>query len=991
MLLFGAGRVVRRCIPCPGTGGLGQDRLDRFEDGAGFGGLDRAGGVQGVQFGPQRGVDQFGIAEALFIGLAQGGACLFELCVGGAQALQLVVELAEGLALAGELIPQGSGFADLASLETVQAFLELSVGGAFVLELGPQGGEFLGIGTILRRLMLRGVGHGLLESGDFLPERGEIALGLGGARLGLGQGLRGLGPGFGSCGLGLGSGGVEHVGAAADPVQGPRDACLQLLRIAHLRAPALVLVRVTSGSRRIVGAIRDSISARNSIASIHISQGLSSALSRVTAKWANVRGLIFVCWLLCSPGPILTYRTSQVDIEDLRSRHPDHWMRATALRALALDAVANANSGHSGMPIGMADVATVLYSKHLKFDATQPDWPDRDRFILSAGHGSMLLYGLLYLCGDPEITLDEIKNFRQLGGRTAGHPENFLATAIETTTGPLGQGIANSVGFAMAEEMLRARFGKKLVDHHTYVIAGDGCLMEGVSHEAIGLAGRYGLGRLIAFWDNNGITIDGKVEISDRSDQVKRFEAAGWHVQEIDGHDPEAIDAAITAAKAVTDKPSMIACKTHIALGHAAQDTSKGHGALTDGDQNTAAKALWGWTAPDFEIPSEIKDWWEGVGSRGGAARGEWEARLSEASDSRQKEFARVMAGEAPKKLSATIKALKKQASETLPKVATRKASEMVLEVVNPVMPETVGGSADLTGSNNTKTADLGVFDTDNRKGRYVYWGIREHGMAAAMNGIALHGGLRPYGGTFMCFTDYARPAMRLAALMKVPTVFVMTHDSIGLGEDGPTHQPVEHLAISRATPNTLVFRPADVVETAEAWDIALRQTGTPTVMSLTRQGLPTLRNSHKTANLSEKGAYVLAEAEGKRQAIIIASGSEVEIAMKAREALQAGGIGTRVVSMPCMELFAQQDEAYRKRVLPGGPVRVAVEAGVRMGWERWLLGERCRANKAAFVGMNSFGASAPAEELFEHFGITSDAVATRVRDLLVGTTPSEF
>ena len=673
-----------------------------------------------------------------------------------------------------------------------------------------------------------------------------------------------------------------------------------------------------------------------------------------------------------------------MDIAELRTRNPDHWMRATAIRALALDAVAAANSGHSGMPIGMADVATVLWSKHLKFDAANPGWYDRDRFILSAGHGSMLIYALLYLSGDKQITLDEVKNFRQWGARTAGHPENFLADAIETTTGPLGQGISNSVGFAMAEEMLRGRFGKKIIDHHTYVIAGDGCLMEGISQEAIGLAGRYELGHLIVFWDNNDITIDGKVSLSDRTDQVARFKASGWHVQEIDGHDPEAIDAAIVAAKAETGKPSMIACKTHIALGHAAQDTSKGHGALTNAEQNEAAKAAWGWTNGAFDIPAEIKSWWEEAGSRGAAEREAWEARLGETSESRQKEIHRVFKGEPPKKLSAVIKALKKQVSEGKPKVATRKASEMALEVINPIMPETVGGSADLTGSNNTLTADLGVFDTDNRKGRYVYWGIREHGMASAMNGIGLHGGLRPYGGTFMAFTDYARPAMRLAALMKTPTVFVMTHDSIGLGEDGPTHQPVEHVAISRATPNTLVFRPADAVETAEAWEIALKQTATPSVMSLTRQNLPTVRVEHKNANLTEKGAYVLAEAEGKRQAILLATGSEVEIALAARDLLQAEGIGTRVVSMPCWELFEQQDESYRRRVLPpAGPVRVAVEAGVRFGWDRWLCGERGNAKKAGFVGMDSFGASAPAEVLYEKFGITAEAVAAKVKELL--------
>ncbi|MBW4963011.1 transketolase [Sulfitobacter sp. CW3] len=671
-----------------------------------------------------------------------------------------------------------------------------------------------------------------------------------------------------------------------------------------------------------------------------------------------------------------------MDLNALAKANPEHWSKATAIRALTLDAVAAANSGHSGMPMGMADVATVLFEKHLKFDASNPLWPDRDRFILSAGHGSMLIYSLLHLVGDAQFPLEELKNFRQMGARTAGHPENFLADAIETTTGPLGQGIANSVGFAMAEEIQRAQYGKKIVDHFTYVIAGDGCLMEGVSQEAIALAGRHKLSKLVVMWDNNNITIDGPVTLSDTVDQVARFKAAGWHVVEIDGHNPDQIDAALTEARK-SDLPSMIACKTHIALGHAAQDTSKGHGALTDADQMAAAKAAYGWTTGPFEVPADVKSAWEAIGARGVETRKEWEERFDAMSRTKREEFNRALAGDAPKKLSATVKAFKKQISESAPKLATRASSEKTLEVLNPLYSETVGGSADLTGSNNTKTADLGVFDIDNRGGRYVYWGIREHGMASAMNGMALHGGMRPYGGTFMCFTDYARPAMRLAALMKVPTVFVMTHDSIGLGEDGPTHQPVEHLAISRATPNTYVFRPADTIETAEAWEIALTSKDTPSVLSLTRQGLPTVRLEHKNKNLTEQGAYVLADAEGKRQVILIATGSEVEIALKARDILQEQGIGTRVVSMPCMELFAEQDEAYRRRVLPAGPVRVGVEAAVRQGWDRWLTGERGKWNKADFVGMDRFGASAPAEELFEKFGITAQNVADKAKALL--------
>ncbi len=672
-----------------------------------------------------------------------------------------------------------------------------------------------------------------------------------------------------------------------------------------------------------------------------------------------------------------------MDLTALRNANPEHWDKAAAIRTLTLDAVAAANSGHSGMPMGMADVATVLFEKHLKFDAANPSWPDRDRFILSAGHGSMLVYSLLYLTGHADVTLDEIKNFRQLGAKTAGHPENFLVNGIETTTGPLGQGISNAVGFAMAEEIQRAHYGKKVVDHYTYVIAGDGCLMEGVSQEAITLAGRHELGKLIVFWDNNNITIDGTVDIADRTDQVKRFAASGWQVIEIDGHDPQAIDAAITKAK-TSKKPTMIACDSHIALGHAAQDTSKGHGALTDQDQLKAAKEGYGWPHDAFVIPADVKSAWEAIGARGAAERVAWEERFATLSERKQAEFNRAYAFEAPKKLAGAIRAFKKQTSEDQPKLATRASSEKVLNVVNPIMTETVGGSADLTGSNNTKSADMGVFLPENRKGRYIHYGIREHGMAAAMNGMALHGGIRPYGGTFMAFTDYARPSMRLAALMKVPTVFVMTHDSIGLGEDGPTHQPVEHLAISRATPNTYVFRPADTVETAEAWELALTAKETPSVLSLTRQGVPTVRTEHKTRNLTAQGAYVLADAENKRQAILIATGSEVSLAMEAKAQLEAEGIGTRVVSMPCMELFAQQDEAYRKRVLPAGPVRVGIEAAVRAGgWDRWLLGERGREAKAGFIGMSSFGASAPAGELYKHFGITAEETVAKIKELL--------
>ncbi len=672
-----------------------------------------------------------------------------------------------------------------------------------------------------------------------------------------------------------------------------------------------------------------------------------------------------------------------MDIADLKSRHPAHWDLATALRMLAIDAVEAANSGHPGMPMGMADVATVLFTRHLKFDAAAPRWPDRDRFILSAGHGSMLLYGLLHLTGHADMTLDELRAFRQWGSRTAGHPEYGHAAGIETTTGPLGQGLANAVGFAMAEAHLRAVFGREAVDHRTWVIAGDGCLMEGISHEAIGLAGMQRLNRLIVLWDNNGITIDGKVALADRTDQRARFRAAGWTVLSCDGHDPDDIDRALTAAAAAT-APVFVDCATRIGFGSPKKEgTAAAHGAPLGAAEVAAVREAYGWPHPPFEIPAPIRDAWAAAGARGGAARAAWEARIAAMPPRRRAEFQRRLSGAAPRRLAAELRSFRKSVIAERPKVATRKASEMALEVINRTCPETFGGSADLTGSNNTRTADLGVFAPDSRKGRYVYYGIREHGMAAAMNGIALHGGLRPYGGTFLCFADYARGAMRLSALMGLPVTYVMTHDSIGLGEDGPTHQPVEHLAMLRATPNLRVFRPADAVETAEAWELALTATGAPSVLALTRQTLPTLRERAGGANLTARGAYVMAEAEGARRAILIATGSEVAVALAARGLLQAEGVGTRVVSMPCWELFESQPAAWRRKVLPPGPVRVAVEAGVRQGWDRWLLSEGGRSGRAGFVGMTGFGASAPAERLYAEFGITPEAVAEAVRALL--------
>ncbi|MDD8024646.1 MAG: transketolase [Paracoccaceae bacterium] len=672
-----------------------------------------------------------------------------------------------------------------------------------------------------------------------------------------------------------------------------------------------------------------------------------------------------------------------MDIATLRATHPDHWKLATAIRALAMDAVQAANSGHPGMPMGMADVATVLYRNHLKFDAKAPNWADRDRFILSAGHGSMLLYALLHLTGYEQATLDEVKNFRQWGSRMAGHPEYGHLEGVETTTGPLGQGISTAVGMAIAEKSMAARFGKKVVDHKIWVIAGDGCLMEGISQEAIGLAGKQELDNLIVLWDNNNITIDGRVTVSDITDQHKRFAASGWTVLACDGHDPADIDRALTAAKTAKG-PVLVDCKTLIGFGSPNKaDSYSVHGAPLGDAEIAATREVYGWPYGPFEIPADIKAEWEAIGAKGAAAHAEWTTRLDALSPAKKAEFERQMSHAVPKKLAGAIRAFKKANSEAAPKVATRKASEMVLAAINPVMPESMGGSADLTGSNLTKTSDISDFMPDNRKGRYIRYGIREHGMAAAMNGLYLHGGVRPYGGTFFCFTDYARGAMRLSALMGVPAVYVMTHDSIGLGEDGPTHQPVEHLAICRATPNTWTFRPADVIETAEAWELAISSEKTPSVLALSRQNLPTLRKTHTNQNMVAKGAYVIEEAAGKRQAILMATGSEVEIALKARDLLQAEAIGTRVVSMPCMELFAAQDDAYRRKILPPGAVRVAVEAAVRQPWDRWLLGERGSEKKADFVGMSSFGASAPADRLYAEFGITPEAIAAKVKALL--------
>jgi len=649
---------------------------------------------------------------------------------------------------------------------------------------------------------------------------------------------------------------------------------------------------------------------------------------------------------------------------------------ANAIRALAMDAVQLADSGHPGMPMGMADVATVLFSKFLKFDASEPNWPDRDRFILSAGHGSMLLYSLLHLTGYADMTLDELKKFRQLGARTAGHPEYGHASGIETTTGPLGQGLGNSVGFALAERALSERFGRDVVDHFTYVIAGDGCLMEGVGQEAITLAGHLGLGRLIVLFDDNGISIDGPTSLSTSEDHKKRFAAAGWHVQSVDGHDQEAVARAIRKARNVTDKPSLIACKTVIGYGAPTKaGTAATHGSPLGKDEIAGAREKLGWSHGPFDIPEPVFTAWRKVGAKGKSARRKWVKRHAAMAEADRAEFDRRLKGDLPAAVGEAIAAFKVKVATDKPSWATRKSSQEVLEVVNPVLPDTVGGSADLTGSNNTKTASLKPVTRGEPGGRYVFYGIREHAMAAAMNGMALHGGIIPYGGTFMVFTDYCRPSIRLSALMGLRVVYVMTHDSIGLGEDGPTHQPVEHLAALRAIPNLLVMRPADTIETAECWQVALESKTTPSVIALSRQNLPTVRGAGD-ANLCARGAYLLA-GDASAPIRLIASGSEVQLALAARDLLAADGLVAAVVSMPSWELFARQDADYRRQVLgPEGTVRVACEAATGFGWERWL------GARGAFVGMTGFGASAKASDLYKHFGITAEAIAETARRL---------
>jgi transketolase len=648
---------------------------------------------------------------------------------------------------------------------------------------------------------------------------------------------------------------------------------------------------------------------------------------------------------------------------------------ANAIRALAMDAVEQAKSGHPGLPMGAADVATVLFTQFLKFDPNDPTWPDRDRFVLSAGHGSMLMYSLLYLTGYQAMTIDQIKRFRQSGSITAGHPEFGHTPGVETTTGPLGQGLANAVGMAIAERHMASVFGDTVVDHKTYVLASDGDLMEGISQEAIALAGHLKLSKLIVLFDDNGISIDGALSLSDSTDQVKRFEASGWNAVRVDGHDQRAIAAAIANAQK-SDRPTMIACKTTIGFGAPTKaGKSSSHGSPLGADEIKGAREALGWTAAPFEVPADILSQWRKAGERSKGAHADWNKRFAALDKSQQAEFTRRMNGEVSKPaLDAAVKAVKDQLAANPKEIATRTACEFALESLIPALPEMIGGSADLTGSNNTRTKSMKAMSAADFSGRFIHYGIREHGMAAAMNGMTLHGGIVPYSGTFLVFSDYCRPSIRLAALMGIRVVHIMTHDSIGLGEDGPTHQPVEHMAALRAIPNLLVFRPADAVETVECWQLALEAKDRPSVLALTRQNLPQLSTNFLDKNRCAAGAYEIIAAQGgekaKAQVSIFASGSEVAIAADGAKLLAAKGIAARVVSVPCFELFAALPDAARRAIIGDAAVKIGVEAGIRQGWDA-IIG-----NDGAFVGMNSFGASAPFKELYKKFGITAEAVA---------------
>ena len=647
-----------------------------------------------------------------------------------------------------------------------------------------------------------------------------------------------------------------------------------------------------------------------------------------------------------------------------------HASMANAIRVLAMDAVEQAKSGHPGMPMGMADVATILFSRFLKFDPADPAWPDRDRFVLSAGHGSMLIYALLYLTGYEAMKIDQIKKFRQLGSITAGHPEFGHAPGVETTTGPLGQGLANAVGMAIAEKHLATEFGD-VVDHKTYVIASDGDLMEGISQEAIALAGHLKLSKLIVLFDDNGISIDGALSLADSVDQVRRFEAAGWAAARIDGHDPIAINLALEKAQR-SDKPTLVACKTKIGFGAPTkQGSEKSHGSPLGAEEIAGTRKALGWTSSPFEVPADILKAWRSVGARSKAAHSDWKKRLVTLDSGKRAQFERRMKGQLPEQpLLDAVRVVKEKLAAQPKEIATRAASEFALESLTPAVPEMIGGSADLTGSNNTRVKGMKAITAADFSGRFIHYGVREHGMAAAMNGLALHGGIIPYSGTFLVFSDYCRPAIRLAALMGKRVIHVMTHDSIGLGEDGPTHQPVEHLAALRAIPNLLVFRPCDAVETAECWQLALEASDRPSILALTRQNLPQLRNRFDEENICLRGAYEIAGPDGRADVAIFATGSEVAVAVEAARLLAAQGIATRVVSVPCFELFLEQKEEYRRSIVGDARVRVGVEAAVRQGWDA-IIG-----SDGAFVGMTSFGASAPYKELYKKFGITAEGVA---------------
>ena len=673
-----------------------------------------------------------------------------------------------------------------------------------------------------------------------------------------------------------------------------------------------------------------------------------------------------------------------MDLNNLRQSFPDHWDKATAIRMLSVDAVEKANSGHPGMPLGMADVATVLFEKHLKFLSSEPDWFDRDRFILSAGHGSMLLYSLLYLTGYPDVALDDIKNFRQLNSKTAGHPEYGHIPGIETTTGPLGQGLGNAVGFAIAEEFINAKWGSDICDHYTYVIAGDGCLMEGISQEAISLAGKLELKKLIVIWDDNGITIDGGVDLSCNTDQISRFKSSGWSTFSCDAHDPIEIDQAINEAKK-DSRPSLIAAKSIIGFGSKTkQGTSGAHGSPLGKDEVENLRNNLDWKHEEFVVPSNIKDAWEKIGSRNNQKFNDWSKRFHSLSKKKKTYFLNELNQIFPPSLKSAIKDFKEfHSQESEKKLATRKASEICLGLINDCLSNTIGGSADLTGSNNTKTKTLQVFSKNNRSGRYIHYGIREHGMASIMNGMALHGGIIPYGGTFLTFSDYCRGAIRLSSLMSLGVIYVMTHDSIGLGEDGPTHQPVEHLASLRSIPNLNVFRPCDIIETIECWEIALKSKNKPSIICLSRQNLPLIRKEKSSTNRSHKGAYIIKEFNNKKKVILMATGSEVQIALKAGEILEKKGIGTRVISLPSWELFEEQDEKYKKKILPKGTIRIAIEAGVQLGWDKWLYKNSGNQSKTSFVGMSGFGTSAPEKDIFDHFKINVDEICQRAESLI--------